>query len=67
MGALGIVTKELELEDLDIRGRVGTIQNYSRVKIGQNSSGHPMRFAVTQTPVENYQITVVGKTLKRVK
>ena len=43
--------------------------DYSIIKISQNtkkSSGDLRRFAVTQTPVENHQLTLVGKTLKGV-
>ena len=42
--------------------------NYSIIKISQNTEKSPgdlMRLAVTQTPVKNYQLTLVGKTLKR--
>ena len=44
--------------------------NCSIVEIGKNTEKSPgdlMRLAVTQTQVENYQITLVWKTLKGVK
>ena len=44
--------------------------NYSIVEIGQNTTKSPgdlRRFAVTQTPVENHQLTLMGKTPKLVK
>ena len=40
------------------------------IKIGQNtekSPGNLRSLAVTQTPVGNHQLTLVGKTLKEVK
>ena len=40
------------------------------IKIGQNTKKSPgdlRRLAVTQTPVRNDQLTLMGKTLKRVK
>ena len=43
--------------------------NYSIVEISQNIEKNPgdlRRLAVTQTPVENHQLTLVWKTLKRV-
>ena len=54
--AFGTVTKGLlkRLEDLEIRGRVETIQNYCIIEIGQNTEKSPgdlRRLAVTQTPV----------------
>ena len=42
----------------------------SIVEIGQNTKESPgglRTYAVTQTPVENHQLTLLGKTLKRVK
>ena len=48
----------------------GDYLNYSLAEIGQNtekSPGYFKRLAVTQTPVKNYQLTLVWKTLKRVK
>ena len=48
----------------------GDHPNYSMVKIGQNtkkSLGDLKRLAVTQTTVENPQLTLVGKYLKWIK
>ena len=48
----------------------GDHSNYSIVEIGQNTKKSPedsRRLAVTQTPVENHQLTLVWKTLKWVK
>ena len=42
--------------------------DYSIIKIDQNiekSSGDLRKLAVSQTPVKNHQLTLVGKTLKR--
>ena len=44
--------------------------HYRIIKITQNtekSPGHSRRFVVTQNPVGNYQLMLVGKTFKRVK
>ena len=41
--------------------------DYSIIKIGQNTEKSPgdlRRLAVTEIPEENYQLTVMGKTLK---
>ena len=62
IGALGTVTKGLVkgLEDLEIRGWVETIET------GQNtekSPGHLKRLVVTQTPVKDYQLMLMWKTL----
>ena len=47
----------------------GDHPNYSIVKICQTTKSSPgdLRLAVTQTPMENHQLTLVWKTLKRVK
>ena len=71
IGALGTVTKGLVqgLEDLKKRTS-GDHSNYSLVEIGQNTEKSPedfKRLAVTQTPVENHQLTQVWKTLKWAK
>ena len=63
-GILGTVPKGLErgLEELEIRGRIETIQT---TKIGQNtekSPGDQRRLAVIQTPVKDRQLTLVRKT-----
>ena len=45
----------------------GDHPKYSTVKIGQNTeknTGNLRRLAVTQTPVEDYQLTLVWNTLK---
>ena len=44
--------------------------NYSIVEIGQNTKKSPgdlRRLTVTQTPVEKHQLTLVRKTVKKVK
>ena len=54
------------LGDIGIRGLRETIDD-SIIGIGQitkNSPGYFRRLAVTQTPVENYQLTKVSKTIK---
>ena len=60
IGALGTVTKGLvkRPEDLEIRIHL----NFSIIKIGQNTKKNPgdlRRLAVTQTPVEDHQLTLV--------
>ena len=60
IGAFGTVTNgSLKgLGDLEVGGRVGTIQNDSIIENGQNTKKSPgdlMRLAVTQTPVEDHQ------------
>ena len=55
------------LEDLETSG---DHLNYIIVEIGQNTEESPgdlRRLAVTQTPVRNHQLMMVGKTHKRVK
>ena len=69
IGMFGIVTKELvqALENLEIRRTPGDHLNYSIVEIDQNTTKSPgdlKRLAATQTSVENYQLTLVWKTLK---
>ena len=49
------------LEDLEIRGRVESIQTTAFIEIVQNpekSPGDSQRFAVTQTPVKYHQLTL---------
>ena len=63
IGALGTITKGLlkGLEDLEIGGRTET-PNDCIAKNGQNpetSPGDLRRLAVTQTPVKNYQLTLM--------
>ena len=67
IGALGSVTEGLikGLNDLEIRGRVDTIQ--TATEIGQNTENSPgdlRRLAVTQTLVKDHQLTLMWKTLK---
>ena len=69
IGALVTVTEGLlkELEDLEIRGRVETIQNYYSIQNGQNTEKSPgdlRRLAITQTSVKDHQRQLMGKTLK---
>ena len=48
-------------------GTGGDCPNYSIVEIGQNAEKSPgdlRRLAVTQTPVETHQLTLMRKTLK---
>ena len=68
IGAHGTVTKILVqgLEDLEIKWTSGDPPNYGIIEIGQNTEKSPVdfrRLAVTQTPVENYQLTLVLKKL----
>ena len=68
IGALGTVTKGLlkGLEDLEIGGRVESIQTNSIARDGQNtetSSGDLRKLAVTQTSGKNHQLTLMWKTL----
>ena len=67
--ALGTVTKGLEqgLEDLELRGRVETIQTIT--EIGQNTEKSPgdlRRVVITQIPVRNDRLTLWWKTQKGV-
>ena len=66
-GTLGTVTKGLVqgLGDLEIRRCWETIQTTVLLKSAQNTEESPgdlRRFAVTQIPVENYQLSPVTKT-----
>ena len=56
IGALGTVTKWLE--ELEIRARVETIENYSIIK-NWESPWDLRRHAVTQTSVEDHRIALV--------
>ena len=62
--ALGTVTKGLVewQEDLEIRGWVETIQT-TAYQVRSEYREESWRFAVTQTPVRNHQLTLVRKTL----
>ena len=67
IGALNTVTKGsiMGLKDLEIRDHT----NDSMILISQNtekSPGNLRRLVVTQTPVEDHQLMIVGKTLKGV-
>ena len=70
VGVFGTIAKWL----VKGTGGVGNLKtsrdhpNYSIVRIGQNTEknpGHLRRLAVTQTPVNDYQLTLVGKTCKK--
>ena len=66
IGAFGTITKGLlkGLEDLEVGGRVETIQNDSIAENGQNPEMGPgdlRRLGVTQTPVKNHQLTLMWK------
>ena len=65
IGAFGTITKGLleGLEDLEIDGRVETIQMTALLN-PEMSPGDLRRLAVTQTPVKNHQLTLMWKTLK---
>ena len=67
-GAFGTVNKGLvlELQDLEIRGRVETIQTTALLRSVRilKSPGDLRKLAVTQTPVESHRLTLVEKTLK---
>ena len=61
-GALGTITKGLVqgLEDLEIKRTSADYPNYSIVEIDQNSKKSPgdlRRLNVTQTPMENHQLS----------
>ena len=64
IGAFGTVTKGLlkGLEDLEVGGRVGTIQTTALLKT-EKSPGDLRRLAVTQSPVKDHQLTLMWKTL----
>ena len=61
---LGIIIKGLVqgLEDLELRGQVEIIQ--TAALITKKSPGDLRRLAVIQTSVKNYQLTLMGRTLK---
>ena len=69
IGAFGTVTKGLlkGLEGWEVGGRVETIQNDGIIEDDQNTEKSPgdlRKLDVTQTPVKNYQLTLMWKTLK---
>ena len=64
IGAFGTVIRGLlkGLEDMEIRGRVETIQTTTllkMVRILRKSPGDLRRLAVTQTPVKDHQVTLM--------
>ena len=69
IGALGTKSKGFirGLEELELGGCAGTMQNYNIDKIGRNterSPGNLWRLAVTKNPVKDYQLMLVRKTRK---
>ena len=60
VGALGTITKGLakRLEDLEIRGQVETIQTTALLRLARILEDL-WRLAVTQTPVEDHQLTLL--------
>ena len=69
IGALGTVTKRFGTRTggLGNKRTSGDHPNYSIIKIGQKTEKSPgdlKRLALTQTPVENHQLTPVWKTIK---
>ena len=61
IGAFGMVTKGLlkSPEDLEVDGRVETIQTTALLKTGQNTEKSPgdlRRLAVTQSPVKTISL-----------
>ena len=60
-------------EDLEIRGQVETINTWELLRSAGilrrvlETWGDLKKLTVTQTPVNDYQLTLVGKTLKGVK
>ena len=68
IGAFGAVTKGLlkGLEDLEVGGRVETIQTTALFENGQNTEKSPgdlRRLAVTQSSVKDHRLTLMWKTL----
>ena len=63
IGALGTITNRLlkGLEDLEVGGRVETIQTTALLRTA--NPGDLRRLAIAQTPVENHQLTMMWKTL----
>ena len=69
IGALGTVTKGLiqGLEDLEITGRVETIQTTASLRSTRILRRDLRRLVVTQIPVKKkHRLTLVGKTRKGV-
>ena len=68
--ALSQKSKQLGTEGFENRRTSRDFPDYSIVEVGQNSEKSPgdlRRLAVTRTPVKNYQLTLVRKTLKMTK
>ena len=68
ISAFGTVTKGLlkGLGDLEVGGRVETIQTTAFIENGQNTEkcpGHLRRLAVTQSPVKDHQMSLMWKTV----
>ena len=68
IGALGTVTKGLlkVLKDLEIKRGSGDHPNYNIIEIGQNTEKSPgdlRRLAVSQTPIKDHQLTLMGNSL----
>ena len=65
IGAFGTETKVLikGLEDLEVGGRVETVQTRALLKNTEESLGDLRRLAVTQTPVKYHQLTLMWKIL----
>ena len=66
IGAFGTITKGLfkSLEDLEVGGRVETIQMTALLKTARILRLVLRRHAVTQTPLKNNQLTLMWKILK---
>ena len=69
IGALGTITKGwiLGMKVLEKENSKGDHPNYSIIEIDQNTEKSPgdwRRLAVTQTPVTNYQLTLMLKLSK---
>ena len=60
IGSFGTVTKGLlkGLEDLEVGGRMETIQTTVLLKTAKKSPGDLRRVTVTQTPMKNHQLTL---------
>ena len=68
IGAFGAVTKGLlkGLEDLEVKGRVETIQTKALLGTAKNTEKSPgdlRRLAATQTQVKSHQLKLMGKSL----
>ena len=66
IGTLGTVTKGL-FKGLGNKRTSRDHPNYCIIEIGQNTEESPgdlRRFAVTQTPEKDHQLTLIGKTLE---